>query len=240
MTAQYHTDAPKPYVHPVTAPGGRTLTRVSPPDHPWMRGLWFAVKFVDGVNFWEEAGEFGRQVQRGDQVDWIGPDGRVRLREERTVICTPNVVDWTSTVIADHGAVLDRTPYTTWGGYGGLAFRGHEDWDDTRILLDDGCSYDRPTGQRSRWADLSGPDAGVAVLDHPSNVRHPVPWYGGTRSPIYGPGWGNFLNAALLFEEPMTLAPDTPLTLRYRVVVHDGSWGADQVEAAWTAWVEGQ
>ena len=31
--------------------------------------------------------------------------------------------------------VLDRTPFTTWGGYGGLAFRGAGDWTDTRILL---------------------------------------------------------------------------------------------------------
>ena len=85
MTAEYVTDAPKPYVHPLVSPGGRILSVVSPPDHPWMRGLWFAIKFVNDVNFWEEAGPHGRQVQDGGDVAWIDPDGRARLRERRTV-----------------------------------------------------------------------------------------------------------------------------------------------------------
>ena len=33
---------------------GVVLTQVEPADHPWQRGLWFVVKYVDGDNFWEE------------------------------------------------------------------------------------------------------------------------------------------------------------------------------------------
>ena len=40
------------------------LTRVEPPDHPWQRGVWFVVKFVDGDNFWEELDPPGYGVQR--------------------------------------------------------------------------------------------------------------------------------------------------------------------------------
>lgn len=242
-THQYD-GTPKPHLHPVTAPGGTVLTRVSPPDHPWMRGVWFAIKFVDGVNFWEEAPgtEFGTQVQsRPGRVDWVRPDGSVALREQRTVdhvdlSGTAYAIDWTTTLVAEQDTVLDRTPYTTWGGYGGLVIRGAAEWEDTRILLaGSGEPHRRPEGVPARWADLSNDEAGVTFLDHPANVRHPVPWYGATRSRVYGEGWSNYLNAALLFHEPLTLAGGEPLRLRYRIVVHDGAWDAGQADAAWEA-----
>ncbi|HEX7166714.1 MAG TPA: PmoA family protein [Acidimicrobiales bacterium] len=247
-----HEGAPKPYVHPLTTPQGLTLTRVSPPDHEWHRGLWFAIKFVDGDNFWEEdpAGH-GVQRQIGPtRIDWVRPDGSVALHEERHVDYVDGVgvssaayaLDWTTRLSpppdARGGAVLlDRTPYTTWGGYGGLTIRGAADWEGTRVLLADGSEHRRPEGVPSPWADLSNDAAGITILDHPSNPRHPVPWYGASRSRVYGEGWSNFLNAALLFHEPMTLEAGDELRLRYRVVVHDGRWGAEEAGAAWRAWV---
>src|SRR5688500_1768061 len=82
-----HEDAPKPYVHPLTTPLGTLLTRVSPADHPWHRGLWFAIKFVDGDNFWEEdAAGHGVQRQVGPtRIEWVRPDGSIALHEERHV-----------------------------------------------------------------------------------------------------------------------------------------------------------
>lgn len=243
----YVTDrAPKPFVHPVHAPGGRVLTVESPPDHAWHRGLWFAIKFVDGDNFWEEQEPYGSQHEVDAGVlEWRRPDGSIALREERLVRPvdidideTAYGIEWQSVLTAPgDGAVLDRTPYTTWGGYGGLAFRGSPDWEDTRLLVADGSEHRRAIAVPSPWCDLSGPDAGITFLDHPSNPRHPVPWYGASRSRVYGEGWSNFLNAAFLFHEPWSLEPDAPLRLRYRVVVHDGRWDVDRAQAAWDAWV---
>ena len=134
--------------------------------------------------------------------------------------------------------LLDRTPFTTWGGYGGLTFRGSRNWLKTKLLFDDGTTSDRPTPKHSKWVDLTGPidggpahTAGVATFDHPQNVRHPVGWYGGT-------GAGHYYNAAFLFEEPMTLKASEPLTLRYRVLVHDGALSTDQLNAAYNDWVK--
>ena len=238
--------APKPFVHPVTTPGGVELSTVSPPDHAWHRGLWFTFKFVDGDNFWEEdhAIGFGRQIHvSATALEWRRPDGSVAITETRSVERAPSapagsiVIDWTTSLTAVTDVVLDRTPYTTWGGYGGLTFRGRSDWSDTRVLLDDGSTQRRPEGIPSRWADLSGPTAGVAFLDHPSNLRHPVRWYGASRSRVYGEGWSNFLNAALLFAEPLLLGARETLDLRYRVIAHDGEWSRDEVDDAWSAWV---
>ena len=197
------------------------------------------MKFVDGVNFWEEVPPHGTQREAGDgRIDWVGPDGEMSLVEQRTVETDGATIDWTTVLTppGDRPVLLDRTPYTTWGGYGGLAFRGAGDWEDTRILLDDATQHRRPEGVPSRWCDLSGPDAGVAFLDHPDNPRHPVPWYGATRSRVYGDDWANFVNAAFLFSEPLVLPPGVVLRFRYRVVVHDGTWDAGRVRQAWEAW----
>jgi hypothetical protein len=253
----------KPHLHPVATPAGLVLTRVEPPDHPWQRGVWFVVKFVDGDNFWEEGGAGGWGVQRherrpqiadgvieGDLV-WIRPDRTtVAIRERRRLrhiglAADAYAVDWDVTLRAPRNAVLDRSPYTgQWGGYSGLAFRGRDDWRDTRLLLDDGERRDRVAPRRSRWCDLSGPvgdvggaiAGGVCVLDHPDNPSHPVPFYATCRAgPGYGGGWANTLYPAFLWDGPVRLAAGDALRFRYRLVVHDGVWDAGRCAAAWEA-----
>ena len=77
----------------------------------------------------------------------------------------------------------------------------------------------------------------MALLDHPANPRFPCPWYGSTRANTYGDeGWSNFLNAALLFHEPLSVPAGEPLHVRHRVIVHDGAWDATEVAAAHEAW----
>jgi hypothetical protein len=231
----------KPHLHPIHAPNGRLLTRVSPPDHEWHRALWFAIKYVNGENFWEEVEPFGDQFEvEGEpgRIEWRRPSGEVVIEERREITVGGPTIDWTTTLRPVVDVELERTPYTTWGGYGGLTLRGAGDWEDTRILLADGSVHRRPEGVPSPWCDLAGPDAGMLFLDHPGNVRHPVPWYGATRSRVYGTdGWSNYLNAAFLFHDGLRLAAGEELALRYRVVVHDGGWGVDECAAEWERWV---
>lgn len=107
----------KPHIHPLATPAGVVLTQVEPADHPWQRGVWFVVKFVDGDNFWEEYDPGGWGLQRHDgppeqtgvlmdpspgpgaddaggaivgELDWIRPDRRtVAVRERRTLRHVP-------------------------------------------------------------------------------------------------------------------------------------------------------
>ncbi|HEX5613810.1 MAG TPA: PmoA family protein [Acidimicrobiia bacterium] len=239
----YATAPPKPHVHPLRAPDGVVLTRDETPDHPWQRGLWFAVKFVNGENFWEELDPFG--VQRpgsADVVEWVRPDGDVVITEHRTLRHVERsdgayAIDWTTVLTPRVEVLLDRTPFTTWGGYGGLAFRGAGDWADTRLLLDDGVETDAVIGTPSRWCDLSSRERGVTFLDHPDNPRHPVPWYGNVRNPLYFTDeWTNFVNAAFLFHEPLTIPARESFTFRYRVIVHAGSGDVASIDRAWGSW----
>ena len=138
--------------------------------------------------------------------------------------------------------MLDRTPFTTWGGYGGLTLRGAPMWTDTVIRLDDGIERDRTLGEPSAWLAINGlageARAGVVVLDHPTNLRSPSPWYASTRADTYGEGWANFVNAAFLWDEPLTLPAGEHLDLRYRVIVHDGEWSTERIQSAYTSWVQ--
>jgi hypothetical protein len=254
-------DAPRPYVHPLSTPAGAVLSVEAPDDHPWHHALWFTIKFVNGENFWEEYGEFGTlrttDVERADDVvraelEWIAPDGEtVRLRESRTLRTTPvdeqsYAIDWSETLTVATTTELDRTPFTTWGGYGGLTLRGAPTWTDTVLRLDDGVARERTLGEPSAWLAIDGAvhdradgpgAAGVVILDHPDNPRAPTPWYASTRADTYGEGWANFVNAAFLWDEPLTVEPDAPLRLRYRVLVHDGAWDTDRIvgeHARWT------
>ena len=328
-------DAPRPYVHPLTTPAGAVLTVEAPADHPWHHALWFTIKFVNGENFWEEYGEFGTlrtiATKESTSIDgsiqevvarlrWNAPDGKTaRVSETRTIRTIPvdadaYAIDWTESLqfpvnepVTD--TVLDRTPFTTWGGYGGLTFRGAPDFTDTVIRLADGAERDRALGDPSPWLSIEGtphtwtephdppdshtapephkgtepqtdpptgtepqsdPDAlpsrsaaeasrsvgsprtpqvprsateraeeqaGLLIFDHPDNPRSPSPWYASTKADTYGEGWANFVNAAFLWNDPLNVAANEDLELRYRVIVHDGHWDTDRIDAEYARWI---
>jgi hypothetical protein len=256
---------PRPFVHPVRTPAGRMLSVDAPADHPWHHGLWFTIKFVNGENFWEEYDAFGVLLQQQapaieerpdgairstSALDWVRPDGatvvvRERLELTHRALDDATVLDWDVRLTPEVDVTLDRTPFTTWGGYGGLTLRGRPDWHDTRLRLTDGVDRERVLGDRAPWCALDGevaePDGdhpvGFAVLDHPANPGHPVPWYASTRADTYGTdGWSNFLNAAFLWEGPQDVAAGAELRLRYRVLTHDGVWSQARLDAAWDQW----
>ncbi|MGI8793935.1 MAG: PmoA family protein [Acidimicrobiales bacterium] len=239
----------RPNVHPLRTPSGSVLTTDGPEDHPWHHGLWFTIKFVNNENFWEEHDAYGVLRHIDDStVHWIRPDREtVVIVDKRTlthVALTDDAyaIDWDIALTPRVDVVFDRTPFTTWGGYGGLALRGQGGWTDTRILLSDGTEVERVLGDPGDWLDLSGTvdgnPAGVLFLPHPENERHPTPWYGSTRAATSDEGWSNFVNAAFLWNDALAWPANTPLRFRFRVVVHDGVFDAARCAAEWTRYTE--
>ena len=268
-------DRKRPFLHPVMTPAGHVLTRNEPEDHPWHHGLWFTIKFVDGDNFWEEMAPYGVLRHQGRPEVVEGSDGTVSvvgdlhwtrgdrqtlaLTEHRRFTHVPladeagnsgYAIDLDTTLVPATAVRLDRTEFTTWGGYGGLTLRGADDLVDTRLLLADGSVHDRLLGTPSPWCDLSGVSgadtpgaagpvvapAGLALFDHPGNRRFPTPFYASTFDG-YGEGaWTNFFNAAFLFHDGMDLAAGEELRIRHRTVVHDGHWPAARLQSEWEAW----
>jgi hypothetical protein len=257
-------DAPRPYLHPVRTPAGAVLTTDAPADHPWHHALWFTIKYVNGENFWEEYDEFGTLRTRTvadlpgggvrATIDWVRPDGEtVALTETRELVPLAidddaYAIDWREELVPAVDTELDRTPFTTWGGYGGLTLRGAPDWHDTQLHLPDGSTHDRLLGERAEWCALrgvaagrNGPEAecGVVIADHPDNPRFPTPWYASNRADTYGDGWANFCNAAFLWDEPLSVSAGAPLRLRHLVIVHDGPFAGARVGEVVAGWTGG-
>lgn len=262
---EHADETPKPYVHPMRTLQGHCLTDHEPADHPWHRGLWFTVKYVDGCNFWEEEHDpYGTQrvekVSCGGTeetglvelaIEWRAgtrPDPFLReVRQVQTRVLDERryLLDWTSRLSTSSDVLLERTPYAVraprqrerwpggppfpaWGGYGGLVIRTAPDLEIQGFRLADSQALrEPPTGETAPWCALTGSCDGAPVtlgfIDHPSNPRHPTPWYGGSN--------GRLLNAAVLFHEPMAISADEPLTLRYRLVVADGHLADDELDA---------
>lgn len=243
---------PKACLHPLTTPTGRTITGFQPSDHIWHRGLWFTWKYVNGDNFWEEhPGESGHQQLAREprhtvdddgtahvltEVRWIAPDGSVVIDEQRDVgvrfEAERVVVDWCTRMVPRIDVRLDRTPFTTHGGYAGLGFRAARELHGVRFLTPEG-EVETLTGESHPWAALDGHldggrdiFAGLAFIDHPQNPRFPTPFYG--KSVKHG---FTYLNPTFLFHEPMDVAAGEPLDLQYRVLVADGQWTAEHLEA---------
>ncbi len=251
-------DGAKPFIHPLRTVGGVPLTAFQPSDHVWHRGVWFAWKYINGVNYWEEEpveidgvsrslSEGRTRVTEAETVtfgsgcaevttwiDYVSPDGDEVMQERRLVrLCPPQsygdfIIDWEHAfTVGAEPVSLSATPVTSdtpWGGYAGLGCRTARSLRDFRILNSEGIAGEQANGAKARWVDLSGVAdggaglaAGIALLDHPGNPRHPSPNYVFFDTAQFG-----YINLSLVRDEPLDLPAEGKLNLKYRAVIHDG------------------
>jgi hypothetical protein len=150
-------------------------------------------------------------------------------------------IDWTSTFAAgDCNVLFGRTPIigepcgVVWGGYAGLSVRMAKDAGNWRAADSEGHIFDKEfNNAKARWLDYTiqagpaGTEGGVAILDHPSNPRHPTTWYVILGDPM------RYFSPALIYDQPFTLAAGRTLKLRYRVIVHPGPMNRQWLENEW-------
>ena len=250
----------KPYFHPLALPDGAPLTWLSPPDHKWHLGMWFSWKYLDGVNYWEPdartglpAGETrvtdvrvtpGRDFSaRIEMTLSYRPRGKDRetLAEKRLIaVGAPDAagryrIDWTSTFTAGAADVVLKGGESG-GGYAGLSIRLAKATRDWKVIDSAGRQDAEAHGKKARWVAWSGEvapggAAGIALFDHPGNVRHPSPWYVAVRRDIPF----HYFSPALLYSEPLALPAGKGMTLKYRTLIHPGPADVQAMEAEWKA-----
>jgi hypothetical protein len=139
-------------------------------------------------------------------------------------------LEYRITPMADY--VIDRS------AFGGFAVQGRKDGESYyanaagKVDLPD-PHYSDPdlNWPAAPWYDYTihiknGKTVGVAVIDHPQNP--PSTWHNSSHL------W--MLNPAIMAKAPVTIRQGTTLTLRYRVVVHDGDTPTaviNQLAAEW-------
>jgi Family of unknown function (DUF6807) len=252
----------KPYVKELFSPQGVNILQDAPPGHPHHHGLMFAVA-VDGVNFWEEQKAPGRQehlrfsqvkVGKSDEtpcagftehIDWINPRSKkLLLKEQRSVEIMQvkdadvTLLSWQSRLAVPPGkdsVVLTGSHYFGLGmrfvasmdvkgrfrnaaGKAGEVVRG-----DERLTPANWCAYS---------AEANGKPVTAAMFGSPDNVRHPTLWFTMAKPFAYMSATMN------LYREPLKIASDKPLVLRYAVALWDGAVTDEQISRIYEQWIQ--
>ncbi|MFK7742933.1 MAG: PmoA family protein [Planctomycetota bacterium] len=220
-------------------------------DHPHHQSLWLAHGDVNGFDFWHgsKRGEHQRCVRSSERLlaaeghaagghvyeadyEWTLADGSVQLHETRI---------WTT---IDHGTWRSVAVQSTLrAGELPVVFGDtKEGMFAVRVRPELRCEGPRATaglrnseghqdgdvwGKRARWIDstgtVDGQPFGVAMFDHPSNLRHPTWWH----ARRYGLLAANPFGVHDFERKPkgagdFTLAAGKALVQRYLIVLHPG------------------
>lgn len=219
-------------------------------DHPHHKGVFFGHQDVNKTNFWanEPAGranDLGKivlkevlQVKGGKRsgtivtsFNWNDPKGKLVLTEKRTMTFyaggDTRVIDFDFLLVPNGKVVFGDEKD------GLFAVRVHKGLQEEksigRMVNEQGAETEKQVwGKPSDWVDFQGKvedeAMGIAIFDHPENLRHPTRWH--------ARGYGLFsVNPFCLaaFTNDKTqngeyvLKADKTLRLRYRLVIHPGN-----------------
>jgi len=251
----------KPYMR-IGLLDGTELTRPCPfpegypkSDHTWHRALWWSWKAINGVNYWEqnqtgtEPVEF-TSTQNDDgsaridmTIAYHQPDQPPVVMERRVInVSEPDAtgsyhIDWQATFTPAGGkdVVFNKN------SYGGMAIRlaaeccGDEAVGRVPWTFSDSEGQANSNGQKARWVAYSGitpkgQAATVVMFDHPENPRHPSWWQTRSHYP--------YLNPSFTCKEDYTLPAGESLTLRYRILVHQGPADKETMQRQWKAFAD--
>ncbi len=221
-------------------------------DHPHHKSLWYTHDDVNGVKFWIEYDKnkeaaFGKIVQVKQQIDgdtlrtedeWRGPDGELVCSDSREVRfgadAESRFIDFSITLRATNGdAVFGDTKEGSMGIRTNPMLRLESDKKrgnhtvGGKSVNSEGVQGKAMWGQRAKWVDywaaIDGHTVGIAIMDHPSNPRHPTWWH----ARQYGLIAANPFGIHDFEKKPagtgdLTIKDGQSVTFRYRFVFHKG------------------
>lgn len=245
----------RPYFYPVRAADGVEVTSdqvLAGGDHPHHRSLWVSHGDVNGADHWSFA-QKPEPKQRHVSFKKIGGDGFVEelewekkggdgvlLRETRAIrfFATDDGQRGIDFTLSFTPAGKDRVTFGDTKEAGLCAVRVKKSISDKPTLTNArGQAGEKQVwGKPAEWCDLSGAidgkPYGVAVLDHPTNPRHPSTWhareYGLLAANIFG--LHDFDKNAKKGAGDFVIEPGTTVIFRYRVVIHTGDARSAQLD----------
>lgn len=224
-------------------------------DHEWHRGIWYGHGDVNGHDFWRELGrdktgmiipvseptfrteggqgflsaELGLQTEQGQRIGTLRQDFGIFASGAAIVL------DATIAIRADQGQTL-LFGDTDDGGFAmrladafrqdrGAVLRNSEGQENTENIW----------GKAARWVDYSasmgGKHAGVAIFDHPSNLRHPTRWHARGYSLCSA---NPFATASFTDDKSNdgshTVPEGETITFQYRMILYEGRKAPENIE----------
>lgn len=256
----------RPFWYPLQTTLAPSLVRMGHPHDPvghrYHYGVWITHSSVNGVNFWDDELDNGKDKIRGSiQLQrvlglWDGDDGADMLalihwvaeRDKHVVLIekryiqvrpSPGAASWLLIVDSDFTAPKGRTATFDPSGFGLLSVRmaktiGVHDGGG-RILNSEGQVNEEQVFRKpARWCDYSGRLTSQALAGV-CLFNHPQNPQHPTAFHVRNDGW---MCSCLSLEKPVEVRDETPLHVRNGLWVHEG--GADQAhcEAMWKKFVE--
>ncbi len=246
-------------LYPLNTPSGERAVDFAPGDHRHHRGVflaWHSTKGRVKADFWgwgSFAPTEGRVIKnccvelaKADakhavlevENDWMVKDD-VMIKEATSVTACETedvyVVDMEFRLTTMVDTTLDQT------AFGGFCIKGRKDGEAYYCSPDGKVDLPNPHHLKPEtdwpaadWYDYtirleSGKTVGIAVLDHPNNP--PSTWH--NLHPIA------MVNPCIVAPGPVTIKKGQTLTLRYRLVVHDGPPPQDVLKKLNSDWRKG-
>jgi hypothetical protein len=236
----------RPYCYPVLGPGGVGVTNLGPSDHVHHKSMYVAQGEVNGHDNWSEGKGHASTVNKSVQVttqgpvlgavtatgDWVTNAGKPIL-EERVCICVWDMPDamrlmeWDITLAAEYGGVFFGDTKEA----GTLSVRVAESMEGRytgRITNAYGGVTEKETwGKRAPWCDYSGDvdgkQLGIAIFDHPQNLRYPTYWHVRDYGLFTANQWGiHDFTGDWAQRGDYALPAGQELHFKFRVYIHEG------------------
>lgn len=251
-------DEKYPYFYPVNGPSGFSVTSMRNSLYPHHSSLFFGCDRVNGGNYWQQEIDRGQirtlraeiletgsdKVVIENECIWSRPGALSPIRDIRTItISSPSKdvyqIDFDITMEMLMDVEIQKTNHSFFSGRmapdlavtGGGTMINAEGEEGEK-------GEDGTFGKSSPWMDCfgtrNGLTEGMAIMQHPSNMWYPSPWF--TRD------YGFFSPTPMYWpenEKTTNFKKGDVLKLKYRVLVHSGDTETAGIEKAFKQYTEG-
>ncbi len=256
-----------PFCHPIVLENGAVMTDSMPGDHPWHNGAFYAWKYLNGCNVWDQQSYEGHS--RGycqdlgariisleenaatleNKVQWQDSN-RAPLLDD-TILVTiktdpsngSRILDWTQkTICVANEVVAERED--KWGGYGGFMVRlprmnGQE-------ILNNLGEQNWPESHKPRcqWVDYTWNVDGLPSgtwHEHFAGVTvmsHPSNPGAPLPFHLYHESYSKGIHPAVLQDAALRFKKGDRMEQRYRVWFHSGKTDANSINAIYADWLK--
>ncbi|MCC7337142.1 MAG: PmoA family protein [Pirellulaceae bacterium] len=254
----------KPILYPVIGPAGIGMTRNWPMrddveneahDHPHHKSIWFGHMDVNGENFWATGGNAGTTVSKSVTIDGntihsendlVGRDGKLVASDSRLISFFADgetrMIDYAVTYHASQGDIvfgdnkdgqmgIRMNPHLR---IKGPVANGHA-VNSTGVTTAD--IWGKPAEWIDYWGTVDGNVVGIAMFDHPSNLRHPTWWHARDYGLLSANPFGRQdFEGEQAESGDYTLPSGESLTFQHRFVFHRGDAQAAGIDEIYRDW----
>ncbi|MEC8554932.1 MAG: PmoA family protein [Planctomycetota bacterium] len=255
----------KPILYPVIGPAGTSMTRDYPmkkdtpnekPDHPHHKSIWFGHMKVNNESFWHVGKNAGTTEHVGYEIKGnsihsknklVDRDGEMMAMDSRVIAFGGSSQSrWIDYTVTYHASESDLVFGDNKDGQMGIrmnaALRIAGPIATGKAINAEGVREKNIWGKRAPWIDywgeIDGKKVGIAMFDHPTNLRHPTWWHARDYGLLSANPFGihHFESKADGKAGEHTLKKGGSLTFRHRFLFHLGDYKSAGVAKAYKSW----